>query len=1332
MANSMKHEPFTSMLLAASVAGALATAATALGNPTGNISPETIPGPYAKRTTLQETMLATRASFAETTAAQAAARAAVKLGPWHLSAAPLSDGHAGRATIDLAAKMPDGKPAWIAKPEWPLAKPFDWPGQSAVLCRTITAEKPVSLLIGAGGGDRLELYLSGRPVLSSDTSIPYGRYGTSFNLDGSRVDQVVCTLSLAAGENQLVMKLDQTSAGPRQAFFSIDPNPVPFFWRRIEKDFPRRTHRLLEVVRFDWFRSDAWFARSDLGFERQLLGRVLKEQAGRASGLSDRIKALEEQDVPAGDRRWLDLCVSAAEFHAAMRDIERLRASVASLSDTYGGTYPGKEFQSRIDDLQRRLCEKVSSGLDPSDAATVEMTAELRAYRREMLVAANPLLKGREVLFIRRYTYDSQHFYDDYYHGVRKYGGGICRLSINDGKTSEVLPELSGGVFDRFDLSFDGRRIVFGYRPPRPEGFRIWESNVDGSGLKQITLAPDNEADLIARYSLYSTGDVQANPILHGHWTDDMHPCYLPDGQIVFASSRCQRTAVCGGHTLPCTVLYKINPDGSGMQRLSQGMLSEFTPTVLSDGRILYNRWEYVFKGIAAVQPLWAMRPDGTGSEEVYGDNIRDPGVFYQARQVPGRPDLIVCNGCGHEPLSVGAVLLVDLHKDKRSKAAMTSLTPDTESRDLRGLFQRRNGQWRANDLYGPFYCDPYPLSDKYFLVSCNPDRRHNDESAYGIYLLDIFGNCVPVHDDAEMSCFVPTLLAAREKPPVLPPQSKPAAVAESPKESPSNRSSEGLATVLMTDVYRGLPGVRRGEVKHLRVLRQIPRPWSVWPSADDDAAPGQMVAVSWHSHIWIAVLEGIVPVHPDGSAHFTVPADANIFFEALDENYMEIQRMRTSVNFRPGEKRSCIGCHEHRNQSPAEQLDDVPAALALEPVPPGPQPGDAGPRPLHYETDVQPIFDKHCVSCHGNREPEGGLVLSGDLTTHFNRSYEQIMSKELIKVVVEWSSPPGKGSSWYWSMEHAPAVAPHTYGSHASPLVKTLLAGHYDVELSLAEFVKLTTWVDTNGQYYGSYFGFRNVRYKDHKDFRPYPTLESANGTRPGFDSQEALDPVPAELAARWTFDEGQGETAHDVSGGEHHGTIVGAGWSEGRLGGGLSFSGNADFVRVGDVGETFETLSIAHWLKVESHKNRWNALLFCDDWSEHDLHLSVLDSGNPNVAINGGSPSGHHRAADGTVGGGRWHHLAVVCDQRTGGAVQFYLDGKPDRRHPLFGLEMPVKLTGVRLGGYNVWEQTPGANFHGLLDEFQIYRGMLTAEQVARLAGGAESCIDERPGRP
>ncbi|MFH1267973.1 MAG: hypothetical protein ABIK89_19825, partial [Planctomycetota bacterium] len=618
---------------------------------------------YVKQSSLEETLLATRGAYAETTPKQTEAREAVKPGPWYLAAAPISDEQLAEASLDLAAKAESEKPRWEEKAGWQDGKLFDYPGAQVVLCRRITAEKPVDLLVGLGGGDRLELYLNGECVLSADTAITYSRYGTSMRLDGSRVDQVAFTLPLAAGENQLVMRIRQESPGPRQAFFTITPNPVPFFWRELEKDFPRSTNRLLEVVPLDWFEAEGWFAQTDAAFERGLLRRVLEDEGNRVAVLRERLETLDNENPPASDPRWLDLCVTAAEFHAAAESIDKLRASVASLGETYPDDYPGRQFQDRIGNLEARFVEKTAGRLNPCDEGARALNAELNAVRREMLVAANPLLKGKRLLFVRRYTYDSPHFYDDYYQGVRRYGGSLSSLSIDDGTVKEVVPQLSGGVFDRFDLSFDAGRVVFGYRPPKPEGFRIWEADVDGGNPRQLTFEPEDEADRIARYSLYSSGAVESNPLLHGHWTDDMHPCYLPDGRIVFASSRCERTALCGGHTLPCTVLYRINADGLGMERLSQGALSEFTPTMLADGRVLYTRWEYVYKGIAAIQPLWAMHPDGSRSEEIYGDNIRAPGVFCQARQVPGRPNLIVSSGCGHEPLAVGSILLLDLHK---------------------------------------------------------------------------------------------------------------------------------------------------------------------------------------------------------------------------------------------------------------------------------------------------------------------------------------------------------------------------------------------------------------------------------------------------------------------------------------------------------------------------------------------------------------------------------------------------------------------------------------------------------------------------------------------
>ncbi|MBI5684975.1 MAG: hypothetical protein HZC54_07830 [Verrucomicrobia bacterium] len=990
---------------------------------------------YESKATLAETMLAARAKYAAWVTEQTMVRATVSCGPWFVAEGEVASPEKG---VDLAAKDKAGKPLWTKRADWKDGTLIPTVGENStqkavVVCRTITAKKAVTLTAGFGGGDKMEVWLNGRQVAAQETHLEYKRYGTGMRLEGDRRNQFLLHLPLAVGENRLMVRLQQERIELRSymspelflRFFTPAPDPVPRFWEQLRKDFPPASNRLLETVNFNWFQPGGWFECSkDTRFEKELLASV---------------------NAAPGTPATLEQCVAAVDLTVARKDIAKLQLAVAELGKSFPKDYPAAEFLRKLDELERnaenvgRHSVAAMSSSSRHGVAGYGLLAELERCKRQMLVDANPLLRGATLLVTKRYTYDSQHYYDDYYHGPSEWGGNICEVSLADGRARAIVPQLAGGIFDRYDLSSDARKIVFGYRAQMPTGYRIYETGLDGRGLRQITKPPADEDERVAKYAMYSPEQMKKDPTLYGHWTDDMHPCYLADGGIAFVSSRCERSVLCGGHSLTTTCLYRMNSDGSDMRPLSQGALSEFTPTMLEDGRILYNRWEYVYKGIAAIQPLWTMRPDGSGSEEIYGDNIANPGAFVQGRQVPGRPDLVVCTGCGHEPLAVGAIVLLDLHKDKRTPAVMTSLTPNVETRGLRGLYQFRNGEWRE-DVYGPFYCDPYPLSDKFFLVSCNPDKRYNDPRGYGIYLLDTFGNRVEVYRDPEISCWQPMLLKPRPQPPVV--------ASASPTESADTTK---MATLLVADVHKGLDGVKPGTVKWLRVMEQIPRPWSVQCDAKPgDSFPGQMVAISYYTHIWVAVLHGIVPIHADGSAYFTVPADKNIYLQALDENFMEVQKMRTFVNLKPGENRSCIGCHEHRIQSPEPRRL---AALRQPPVKPFAQPGETAPRPIHYASDVQPTLDKHCVRCHDGRDSKTKLNLTGALTEHFNRSYEELITKGMVNFIQEWTGPRMKDPPPYFtvggSMAHAPAVPPYTYGSHQSKLVDVLRKGHHDVKLS-------------------------------------------------------------------------------------------------------------------------------------------------------------------------------------------------------------------------------------------------------------------------------------------
>ena len=114
---------------------------------------------------------------------------------------------------------------------------------------------------------------------------------------------------------------------------------------------------------------------------------------------------------------------------------------------------------------------------------------------------------------------------------------------------------------------------MFDFKKSNDEGYRIYEVNVDGTGLRQLTFPVSNEAELVKQYR---------NGYHHG--TDDVDPCYLPDGGIVFASTRCQFGVLCdSGDSFTVKNLFRMNADGSGIKQLTYSPLSEATPTVHHD-----------------------------------------------------------------------------------------------------------------------------------------------------------------------------------------------------------------------------------------------------------------------------------------------------------------------------------------------------------------------------------------------------------------------------------------------------------------------------------------------------------------------------------------------------------------------------------------------------------------------------------------------------------------------------------------------------------------------------------------------------------------------------
>ncbi|TWT80316.1 hypothetical protein CA13_17290 [Planctomycetes bacterium CA13] len=689
-----------------------------------------------------------------------------------------------------------------------------------------------------------------------------------------------------------------------------------------------------------------------------------------------------------------------------------------------------------------------------------------------------------QILFVKRYTFQSSHYYTDFIDGCKDFGGNLCLLSLDDGTVTDLVPELSHGIFGRCDLSFDSQRVVFGWKQKLDVGFRIWEVNIDGTGLRQLTFPPADEEARIAKYNL----DWWKH---YAHHTDDMHPCYLPDGGICFTSTRCEYGILCDGpDKLTSSVIYRMDADGGNIEKLSNNSVSESAPSIMNNGRILYTRWEYVDNGSVTNKGLWSMRPDGTGSEEVYGMSIAFPSVFNVGRAMPYDNNLFVAIGAPHMPLGVGTVMLIDSRQDHRTGEAVSYVTPEVDTRHQWGWDNVPGGatkpippeeqagrDGKGNTRKGPLYMDPYPLSAKEFLVSFNRSKNWNAIDAYGLYLIDAEGKKHLLHQDDEFSCWMPIPVQAQHKRSL------------SHETADPHLAEQGLARVVISNIYRGLDGVEHGTVKYIRINEHVPRPWAARRFWEGDVYDQQHSTVTCDTHLGLKIQHGVVPVDRDGSAHFLVQADKNIFFQALDENYEEVQRERTFVNYRPGEVRACVGCHERANELSMTVAAQTPLAMLREPDLPGPQPGEkTGARPLAYEVDVQPVLDAHCVRCHEGQKSEGNLDLSGERTKLFSLSYENILQRDLIPIIGE--NHPKSGNNHY--------LPPYSLGTPASRLKDYLGPNHYDVQLTLPERIRITTWIDSNGQFHGSYYGRKNLKFREHPNFRPRLTFEQSHANTP------------------------------------------------------------------------------------------------------------------------------------------------------------------------------------------------------------------------------------------
>ena len=577
------------------------------------------------------------------------------------------------------------------------------------------------------------------------------------------------------------------------------------------------------------------------------------------------------------------------------------------------------------------------------------------------------------------------------------------------------------------DVDYDGQRIVFSLRRTVEDSYHLWQIRADGTGLTQLTFAED---------------------------VDDFDPVCLPDGGIVFSSTREPKYCMCNRHLM--ANLYRMDADGANPHQLGKSTLFEGHAVMMPDGRLLYDRWEYVDRNFGDAQALWTVNPDGSNHALYWGNNTASPGAVIDGRPIPGTAQVLCVFGSCHDR-PWGALAIVDRRLGLDGRQAVVRTWPP-EAIDL-----VKDKGWEIFDAFSQVrlkYEDPYPLDAHFFLCA----RMTGQGEQTGLYLTDVFGNEVLVHAEAP-GCFDPMLLAARPRPPLV---------------AHRRDFAQAHGTLYVGNVYAGTPmtAVAPGTARFLRVIESPEkRTWTMpaWNGQGQEAP-----AMNWHDFNNKRIL-GTVPIEADGSAYFTVPADTFVYFQVLDARGMLVQSMRSGTTVQPGERASCVGCHEDRRQAPPHTQPARTMALGREP---SPLTGWHGPpRLFNYLSEVQPVWDRHCVRCHDFGREEGKrLNLAADRDLVFNVSYNELWRKQWIRAV-------GAGPA-----ETLPAYA---WGSHRSRLIDYLTAAHYDVKLTPDEFDRIVTWIDINAPYYPVYASAypQNLAGRSPLDDRQLARIEQLTG---------------------------------------------------------------------------------------------------------------------------------------------------------------------------------------------------------------------------------------------
>ena len=726
---------------------------------------------------------------------------------------------------------------------------------------------------------------------------------------------------------------------------------------------------------------------------------------------------------------------------------------------------------------KERMALQSAAGNDPRWAKLYSLSCEKRRLQRLSALAK----RVRQIVFTKHYFLSgvvhyawTEHVTDEQYRERNpdyRMGASLNVLNLGDAGDvrMETLLDMPTGIIRDPAVSYDGARILFSMRRnDTDDDYHLYVMDLATRHVKQLTF---------------------------GLGVSDIEPCWLPNGDIVFVSSRCIQNTDCWRQY--ASNLYTCDGEGRFLRRLGYDQVHTNYPQTLDDGRVTYTRWEYNDRGQIFPQPLMVMNDDGTAQAEYYGGNSWFPTSILHARGIPGTQKVIAI-ASGHHTMQKGKLIVVDRSKGTQEDAGIEYLAP------------RRRAVAERNDFSGSVgeaFQYPYAFDERHFLVTYCPEGTPHPQQAripvpFGVYFMTEDGQRELLAYDPMTQCAQAVPVLSRRAPPLKPSQVD---------------YAQTMGTYYVQDVNVGqaMDGVPRGTVKTVRVVALEYRAADAYYNSNIGEAgrshsrtPPSINNGSWD----VKHVLGTVPVEEDGSAYFEVPARTPVYFQLLDASGYVVQTMRSWSTLQPGEAQACVGCHESKNASPppqpatamrkgvrkltpfshfAEQYgarnpitdtslsarEAVRAFLTVN----SPD-GFGEPEGFSYVREVQPILDAHCVKCHAGGKKAAGkdepFSLKGDVLPYsytqcpnngdasqdahrsFSASYLNLTKFGHGSAVVNWIGAQCRPS----------LLPPYFAGAAKSTLMKHLEPSHNNVKVSQAEKERVACWIDLCVPFCGSY----------------------------------------------------------------------------------------------------------------------------------------------------------------------------------------------------------------------------------------------------------------------